>query len=166
MIQIIKKIIRFIFTNFGKYTVGKYEEPFRVNFYSRFTESTFLGKNTNFNGLVVRGKGKVVIGDNFHSGKDILLLNSYHKYDFGDAIPYDSRQTIDKDIIIKDNVWLGDRVTILGGVTIEEGAIIQAGAVVVSDIPYCGIAGGNPARVFKQRNIESYEKLKQEEKVI
>lgn len=69
---------------------------------------------------------------------------------------------IDKNIFIENNVWFGDRVLILGGVTIEEGAIIQAGAVVTSNIPKYAIAGGNPAKVFKYRDIENYEKLKKE----
>ena len=92
------------------------------------------------------------------------MVNSYHKYDFGNAVPYDTKESISKDIVIEDNVWIGDRVTILGGVRIGEGAIIQAGAVVVSDIEKYGIAGGNPAKVFKTRNIENYEKLKAEGK--
>lgn len=89
-----------------------------------------------------------------------MFINSYHKYDGGNAIPYDTHEIIDKDIIIEDNVWIGDRVIILCGVTIGEGAIIQAGAVVVSDIPKFAIAGGNPARVFKYRDVEHYKKLK------
>lgn len=71
---------------------------------------------------------------------------------------------ITKDVVIGDNVWLGINVIILGGVTIGEGAIIQAGAVVVKDIPPLGIAGGNPAQVFKYRDIEHYKKLKREKK--
>tara|TARA_R110002050_G_scaffold200591_1_gene335574 strand:+ start:127448 stop:127813 length:366 start_codon:yes stop_codon:yes gene_type:complete len=116
----------------------------------------------NFNGMTIRGNGQVTIGDNFHSGKEILFVNSYHKYDDGNAIPYDTKITISKNITIENNVWLGDRVTILGGVTIGEGAIIQAGAVVVSNIEKYGIAGGNPAKVFKTRDISHYEKLKLE----
>ena len=92
------------------------------------------------------------------------MITSYHKYDGGNAIPYDSKEYIDKDIIIENNVWLGDRVIILGGVKIGEGAIIQAGSVVVKDIPKYAIAGGHPAKVFKYRNIEHYEKLKKEGK--
>jgi len=94
----------------------------------------------------------------------VLFINSYHKYDNGNAIPYDTKETINKDIIIEDNVWIGDRVIVLGGVTIGEGAIIQAGAVVVNDIPKYAIAGGNPAKVFKYRDIMHYLKLKKEKK--
>ena len=62
--------------------------------------------------------------------------------------------------MIHNNVWVGDRVIILGKVTIGEGAIIQAGAVVVKDVPAFAIVGGSPAQVFKTRNIEHYNELK------
>jgi acetyltransferase-like isoleucine patch superfamily enzyme len=156
--------MRTVFTFFVRITVNSHGKNLRVNFYTRLTCNTFLGNNNNFNGMVIRGNGKVTIGDNFHSGKDILLLNSYHKYDFGDAIPYDTKEDINKNTVIKDNVWIGDRATILGGIIIGEGAIIQAGSVVVSDVEKYGIAGGNPAKVFKTRNIENYLKLKSEGK--
>lgn len=160
--RIIKKVLKFVFTKLALGHIGSYVQTPNVNFYSRFTKNTHLGKNTNFNGFIIRGKGRVLIGDNFHSGKECLIINSYHKYDFGNAIPYDTKETIDKNLIIEDNVWIGDRVIILAGVTIGEGAIIQAGAVVTSDILKYAIAGGNPAKVFRYRDIENYEKLKRE----
>lgn len=143
-----------------------FDSPPKVNRLSLVTKNTYLGHNVNFNGMSIVGRGKVVIGDNFHSGVECRMISQIHKYDDGNAIPYDSSEYIAKDIVIEDNVWLGDRVMILGGVTIGEGAIIQAGSVVVSNIPKYSIAGGHPAKVFKQRNIEHYEKLKQERKFI
>ena len=160
----IKRMMTFIFTFLAIRKLGFYKEKPKVNFYSRFTKNTFIGKNCHFNGLIIRGNGKVIIGDNFHCGKDVLFINSFHKYDGGNAIPYDTKETIDKDIIIEDNVWIGDRAIILGGVKIGEGAIIQAGAVVVKDIEKFGIAGGNPAKIFKYRDIENYKKLKEKKK--
>ena len=67
-----------------------------------------------------------------------------------------------KDVTIDDFVWLGSRVTILPGTKIGEGAIIQAGSVVHGEIPPYAIAGGNPAKVFKYRDIEHFKKLKAE----
>jgi len=163
-LKLIRKIMTTLFTYYVKNTVGSYGTNLTVNFYSRLTCNTFLGNNVNLNGMIIRGVGEVLIGNNFHSGKDILIINSYHKYDFGNAIPYDKKKTIDKSVIIEDNVWVGDRVIILGGVTISEGAIIQAGAVVVNNIAKYGIAGGNPAIIFKNRDIHNYEKLKKEGK--
>jgi acetyltransferase-like isoleucine patch superfamily enzyme len=135
----------------------------RVNGKSSVTQNTSLGNNVNFNGMKITGLGSVVIGNNFHSGVDCLMITHIHNYDMGKAIPYDDTY-IQKDIFIKDNVWIGDRVIILGGVIIGEGAIIQAGSVVVNDIPDCAIAGGHPAKVFKYRDQEHYNRLKKEKK--
>lgn len=52
-------------------------------------------------------------------------------------------------IIIGDNVWIGDKSTILSGVTIGEGSIIAANSVVTHDIPPFCIAAGCPAKVIK-----------------
>ena len=126
------------------------------------SSNTILGRNPNFNGLVINGCGRVSFGDNFHSGIGCLIITQNHNY-LGDAIPYDSTYIV-KDVTIGDNVWLGDRVIILGGVTIGEGAIIQAGSVVVKDIPPLAIAGGHPAIPFKYRDKEHYYRLKSEKK--
>ena len=124
------------------------------------SNKTILGKNPSFNGMVVNGYGEVEFGDNFHSGTDCLIITSNHNYDSGKKIPYDETHIL-KKVVIGDNVWFGDRVIILGGVTIGEGAIIQAGAVVIKDVPMGAIVGGNPATVFKYRNMEHYLKLKE-----
>lgn len=130
----------------------------KINKFSTFSGKETFGQNVNFNGCTISGQGKVSFGDNFHSGKGLVILTSFHNY-IGERIPYDS-SVISKDVIIEDNVWVGLNVIILGGVIIGEGAIIQAGSVVSQNIPKLAIAGGNPARVFKRRNTEKYYKLK------
>ena len=144
--------------------MASFQSPPAVNGRSRFTRTTSLGHNTHFNGMTIVGGGRVVIGDNFHSGVECRMITQTHRYDDGDAIPYDTREYVLRDIVIEDNVWLGDRVMVLGGVTIGEGAVIQAGSVVVSSIPKYAIAGGHPAKVFKERDIDHYERLKAEGK--
>lgn len=162
-----KKIIKSIIKRIYKYKVSKvvaeFGEGLKVNKKSTVTPKTKLGDNVNFNGMTISGSGRVVIGNNFHSGEDCLIISQIHNYDNGGAIPYDSSY-ITKDIKIKDNVWIGVRVIVLGGVTIGEGAIIQAGSVVISDIPDYAIAGGHPAKVFKYRDIDHYNKLKKMKK--
>ncbi len=54
-------------------------------------------------------------------------------------------------VIIKNDVWTGDNVTILPGVIIGDGVIVGAGSVVTKDIPDYAVAVGNPARVIKYR---------------
>lgn len=132
----------------------------KVNGPTGVTANTILGDNVNFNGMTISGKGRVEIGNNFHSGPECRIITSFHNYE-GKKIPYDSTY-IHKDVIIEDNVWLGTRVIVLGGVTIHEGAIIQAGSTVVSDIPKGAIAGGHPAKVFKYRDLEHYDELKEQ----
>ena len=160
-----------IFNNFKKKlylhrckrVVKSYGDGFKVNGESYVTPKTTLGNNVNFNGMKIQGSGNVTIGNNFHSGIECMIITSIHNYDNGKAIPYDDT-IISKDVTIEDNVWLGNRVTILPGVTIGEGAIIQAGSVVVKDVEKYGIAGGHPAKTFKYRDVEHYEKLKKENK--
>ncbi len=154
--QISKKII----TNFNLKRVASYKSipyfrPFSI---TRLSSNTYIGKNCSFNGLKVYGDGKLIIGDNFHSGVDISIITQNHNFE-GDELPYDSTWIL-KDVIIEDNVWIGSHVRILGGIKIGEGAIIQAGSVVVKDIPKHAIAGGHPAEVFAYRDKEHYEKLK------
>ena len=163
----IKKFIKKKLKIFYKFKVIKVAKSvgidLKVNGITRVTPNTFIGNHCNFNGLTIEGRGKVIFGDYFHSGHDILFITQIHNYDKGTEIPYDS-EYIPKDIVIKDFVWLGTKVIILGGVTIGEGAIIQAGSVVVSDIPDYAIAGGHPAKIFKYRDVEHFKKLKAEKK--
>ena len=130
---------------------------------SSVNRQTFLGDHVHFNGMQIHGNGKVTIGNYFHSGVEVLIITQNHNYDNGEAIPYD-KTFVDKDIIIEDFVWLGSRVMILPGTKIGEGAIIQGGSVVHGEIPPYAIAGGNPAKVFKYRDIEHFKKLKSEGK--
>lgn len=92
-----------------------------------------------------------------------MIITENHNYE-GNKIPYDETFIL-KKIIIEDNVWIGNRVTITGNVTIGEGAIIAAGSVVCRDIPKYAIVGGNPAQIIKYRDINHYKKLKSEGKV-
>lgn len=54
-----------------------------------------------------------------------------------------------KEVIIKDNAWIGFNSIILKGVTIGEGAIVGAGSVVTKDIPDYAVVVGNPAIIIK-----------------
>ena len=129
---------------------------------SRIGNNVYLGEHVCFNGMQIHGSGKVTIGNYFHSGVECLIIAQNHNYE-GEKIPYDETY-IYKDIEIGDFVWLGSRVMILPGTKIGEGAIIQGGAVVHGEIPPYAIAGGNPAKVFKYRDIEHFKKLKAEGK--
>lgn len=59
----------------------------------------------------------------------------YKKYD----IKWDE---LKQPPIIKNDVWIGSKATILQGVKIGNGAIVAAGAVVTKDVPAYAIVGG------------------------
>ena len=165
-----KFMIKFVIDN-NEWTQRAYRNS-HVGKKLRCGDKTILNKNTyvgdycRFNGCEIHGNGKVVIGNYFHSGSELLIITQNHNYDGGQHIPYSSNDYIYKDIEIGDCVWIAKRVTILPGTKIGEGAIIQAGAVVHGEIPPLAIAGGNPAKVFKYRNKEHYDKLKANKKFL
>ena len=55
------------------------------------------------------------------------------------------------DIIVDDDVWIGQNAVILSGVHIGQGAVVAAGAVVSKDVPPYAVVGGVPAKVIKYR---------------
>lgn len=159
--MILKKIRKFKYYIYNRKILSKQNKNHKIyiNGPSSFNSNTSIGNNCHFNGLIINGNGSVKIGDNFHSGKDCLLITDNHNYN-GSALPYDNTYIV-KKIEIEDNVWIGDRVIILGGVIIGEGAIVQAGSVVTKNIEKYTIVGGHPAKAFSRRDIEHYNKLKQ-----
>lgn len=162
--RVFRVVRRSIFTLIVRCRAAEVGEGCCANHYSKVTRNTYLAPHVSFNGIEIIGKARVEIGQYFHSGGGCMIITSNHNYE-GDALPYDYTDIV-KDVKIEDFVWIGNRVMILPGVTIGEGAIVQAGAVVVNDVPPCAIVGGNPARVFKYRDREHFERLKQEMKFL
>ena len=153
------------FTKLVMKQVATFGSDLKVNEMCRLNKHVSLMNNVNLNGMEVQGNGKVVIGNNFHSGKEILLITQNHNWKNANSIPYDEEYVL-TNITIEDNVWVGSRVTILGNTTIGEGSIIQAGSVVVNDIPPLSIAGGHPATVFSKRDEVHYNECKKLNKVL
>lgn len=140
----------------------KIGKNFTIRDKCKLTKNTSIGDDVGMNRVVIQGNANVTIGSHCEFGQDVLIISHNHNYE-GSRIPYDDTY-VHKDVEIGDCVWVGSRVMILPGTKIGEGAIIQGGAVVHGEIPPCAIAGGNPAKVFKYRDVEHYQKLKAEGK--
>ncbi len=96
---------------------------------------------------------RITIGNNVLTGRWVTIIdNSHGSTSFEEMIipPTDRTLNIKGPVTIGENVWIGDKSTILSGVTIGQGSIIAANSVVTKDVPpYCVVAG-NPARIIKQ----------------
>lgn len=56
-----------------------------------------------------------------------------------------------RGVIIGNDVWLGQGVTLIGGIRVGDGAIVAMNAVVTKDVPPYTIVGGVPAKIIKKR---------------
>lgn len=92
------------------------------------------------------------------AGEVRFLLGADHPINYVSTYPFKTNiikngvDAISKgNIIVDDDVWIGQGAIILSGVHIGQGAVIAAGSIVTRDIPSYAIAGGIPAKVIKYR---------------
>jgi len=55
------------------------------------------------------------------------------------------------NVIIGNDVWIADNVTVMSGVSIGDGAVIANNSHVIKDVEPYTIVGGNPANFIKYR---------------
>lgn len=124
--------------------------------------SLHFGNNIQINDFVhIAALKEVRIGNNVLIASKVFITDLEHGSYIGnedDADPCSivkDRQLSSKSVVIEDNVWLGEHVSVLPGVTIGENSIIGANSVVTKSIPANSIAVGIPAKVIKQFNFET-----------
>lgn len=169
------RIIRFPFDVRGKSFI-KVSKGFtsgvgcRIEAYPENNQpAMFFGSNFQMNDYVhITAIEKVHIGDNVLLASKIYISDCSHGSYAGNehdssptSIPGD-RKLYSKPVIIENNVWLGEFVSVLPGVTIGQGTIVGANSVVSKDLPPYVIAVGTPAKPIKKYNFESqcWEKIK------
>jgi len=120
-----------------------------------------FGKNIEINDYVhITGINSVIIGDNVLMASKIYISDSNHGSYLGDendSLPESlvrKRLVSGNPILIEDNVWLGESVSVLSGVTIGRCSVIGANSVVSRNIPPYTIAVGSPARPIKKFDFE------------
>ena len=116
------------------------------------------------------GRGEITIGDyvlispgtrisaaeKIEIGDSVMMANGVYITDADWHGIYDRTRPSEEvtPVTIGDNVWLGDRCTVLKGVTIGDNSIVAACAVVTGDVPANVVVAGNPARVVKELDPE------------
>ena len=118
-----------------------------------YTPSLVIGENVCFNFRCHVGViDKVVIGNNVLIGSNVLLTDHAHGYsnESDIEIPPARRVLYSKGpVIIEDDVWIGENVSILPNVRIGHHSVIGANTVVTKDLPPYSIAAGNPVKIIK-----------------
>jgi lipopolysaccharide O-acetyltransferase len=123
-----------------------------------------IGSNVQINDYVhISAIHSIKIGDNALLASRIYISDVQHGHYGGSDVQEQSdpeciaklRPLSYKDVVIEDNVWVGEGVCILPGVTVGRCSIIGANSVVTKDIPAKCIAAGNPARIIKRYNDDT-----------
>lgn len=136
---------------FGKQVVLTAWDTFNDKHYQPCVK---IGKNCSFGDyLHLTCIRAITIGDNVLTGRWVTISdNSHGNTDLESLkIAPQKRELISKGAVtIGDNVWIGDKATILSGVTIGKGAVIAANTVVTKDVPgYSLVTGINNIRLLK-----------------
>lgn len=124
----------------------------------RFTPSIEIGDGCQIGSYNhITAVNSIVIGKGVLTGKFVTITDNSHGNpgDKETELSPIKRHVYSKGgVVIEDNVWIGDKATILPNVRIGKCSIIGSNAVVTKDVPpYC-VVGGNPARIIKQLKTE------------
>lgn len=117
----------------GKLTIGAF---FGINRYSRIVAHE-----------------KISIGHHVTIGQMVSILDHDHAY-----LMVNGDLTLDdyncSPITIGNNVWIGDKVTILKGVEVGNNVIIGANSLINKKVPDNCIVGGNPFKIIKILSVK------------
>ena len=94
----------------------------------------------------------LIMGNHVMMAPNLLVIGGTHQFERTD-IPMRQQGFYPKtQLVIGDDVWIGNRVTILSNCRrVGNGAIIGACSVVTKDVPDYAIVAGNPAKVIRYR---------------
>ena len=110
----------------------------------------------------------IYIGNNVITGPNITIRGGDHRIDMVgkyiiDVGEEEKLHENDKDVIIEDDVWIGQNAIILKGVTIGEGSVIGAGSIVTKDVPpytiHVGVHSPCEFRRFTDEQIEEHRRI-------
>lgn len=109
-----------------------------------------IGKGTTIGDYAhIIATRKVQLGENVLIANGVYISDNLHEYEDPEIPICNQGITQKKDVIIGDDSWIGEHVSIIGA-SIGKHCVIGANSVVIHDIPdYC-VAVGAPAKVIKR----------------
>ena len=114
-------------------------------------QNLVIGDNVSIHPMTyIEGYGGIEIGNDVSIAHGVTIMSVNHGFN-NKVIPIKDQAIEKRPIVIKDNVWIGAKATILGNNVISTGSIIGAGAVVTNNVEKNSIVAGVPAKEIKKR---------------
>lgn len=121
-----------------------------------FTPQITIGKDCHFGQYNhITAINDIHIGNDVLTGNWVTITDNAHGKTDDESLkikPVERKLYSKGKVIIGNNVWIGDKATILPGVTIGDGAVIAANSVVTKDVPAYMVVGGIPAKIIKKNH--------------
>lgn len=108
-----------------------------------------IGNNVQINDNVhIACAESIKIGHNTLIASKVYLTDHDHDFTFSELEPIEWPLR-SKPLIIGNNCWIGESVSILKGVSIGSGCVVGANSVVTKSFPNNVIVAGNPAKIIR-----------------
>lgn len=120
-----------------------------------YTPNIIIGDNTSIGDYTqISAAQEVRIGNGVLTGRFVYISDNNHgksDYESLHKRPIERDINIKGPVVIGDNVWIGDKASILSGVIIGEGAIVGCNAVVTHNVPPYSVVGGVPTCLIAEK---------------
>ncbi len=151
--------------------IGEYVKVYNVS-------NLYMEENTNIDAgaTIMNTRAKVYFKKNSGAAFGLTVVTGNHMSIVGLNLKQitskikdeaDINHEMDKDIIVEEDVWIGNHAILLSGVTVGRGSEVGAGSVVRHNVPPYSVVIGNPCKVvgfrFTPEEIVEHEKIQYEE---
>ena len=112
-----------------------------------------LGDNVGMSSVAIVCTDRIVIGNNVRIGGSTCLYDSdFHSLDPRErsAVPEITTHVRTRPVVLEDDCFIGNHVTILKGVRVGAGSVVGSSSVVTRSIPPGEIWAGNPATFIRR----------------
>lgn len=129
--------------------IGSFSTLSSTSHMSKYGKGLKMGNNSAVGQFTEFGAaGGIEIGNDVIMGSYISFHSENHNFtDLSKLIR--EQGTTSKGIILKNNIWVGAKVTFLDGCIVGNNSVVAAGAVVNGIFPDNVVIGGIPAKILK-----------------